>query len=219
MHPLLQHLTAPSSLSGNFRTTLLAAARVCTGDTAGTVEAFGHIEKSYHEKAYELAVLQALPLIGAPRVLNAAYELAKHGVTGSRTETLEGYDRDGREVLERGLKQFEMVYGKHAERVRRQVEDAHPAMWDWCVGCIYGSILSRPIGGGGDISVKERELTLVAVLSSDEKAEKQLQSHLLGARNVGATGEEIAYVLRQTGLIVGEEVGEKAWRAWLKVRE
>jgi 4-carboxymuconolactone decarboxylase len=72
----------------------------------------------------------------------------------------------------------------------------------------YGRVLSRP-----GLVARERELITVAALAA-LGWERQLVSHLLGARRVGAGAQEVRAAYR-TGLAVADRTGraaaEKAW--------
>mmetsp|Transcript_22112 Transcript_22112/g.45084 ORF Transcript_22112/g.45084 Transcript_22112/m.45084 type:complete len:113 (+) Transcript_22112:950-1288(+) len=69
----------------------------------------------------------------------------------------------------------------------------------------YGRVISRE----GALSLRMRELCVVAVLTGQD-VPPQLQSHLYGARNVGATHAEIAAVVEQTALPWGEAAQAQA---------
>jgi 4-carboxymuconolactone decarboxylase len=62
----------------------------------------------------------------------------------------------------------------------------HPSLAGWILEDGYGKVLSRPI-----LSIRERELIIVALLSA-LKLPMQLESHVRGARRVGATEGEVA---------------------------
>jgi 4-carboxymuconolactone decarboxylase len=62
----------------------------------------------------------------------------------------------------------------------------HPELAAWILEDGYGKVLSRPI-----LSIRERELIVVAVLSA-LRLPKQLESHVRGALRVGATKDEVA---------------------------
>ena len=65
----------------------------------------------------------------------------------------------------------------------------HPALDSWMVVEGYGKILSRP-----GLDLVRRELCIVAACAA-AKQDRQLQSHLHGALNVGATAEQVAGAL------------------------
>lgn len=66
----------------------------------------------------------------------------------------------------------------------------HPDLADWILEEGYGRVLSR-----GVLSIRERELIIVAVLSA-LRLPLQLESHLRGALRVGATPRDVAAMRR-----------------------
>ena len=65
----------------------------------------------------------------------------------------------------------------------------HPELAEWILADGYGRVLSRP-----GLTIRERELIVVAVLAA-LRLPKQLESHVRGARRVGATGREVSAML------------------------
>ena len=63
----------------------------------------------------------------------------------------------------------------------------------------YGKVLSRP-----GLDLVRRELCIVAVCAV-ARQDRQLQSHLHGALNVGATPGQVAGTLVALGEMLGEE--------------
>jgi 4-carboxymuconolactone decarboxylase len=68
----------------------------------------------------------------------------------------------------------------------------HPELADWILEEGYGRVLSRPV-----LSIRERELIVVAVLSA-LRLPRQLESHERGALRVGATAGQVA-AMRKAG--------------------
>jgi len=66
----------------------------------------------------------------------------------------------------------------------------HPELAEWILEDGYGKVLSRPV-----LSIRERELIVVAVLSA-LRLPLQLESHVRGALRVGATKGEVAAMRR-----------------------
>jgi 4-carboxymuconolactone decarboxylase len=73
-----------------------------------------------------------------------------------------------------------------------RMRDYHPELADWILEEGYGRVLSRPV-----LSIRERELIVVAVLSA-LRLPLQLESHVRGALRVGATAGEVA-AMRKAG--------------------
>jgi len=78
------------------------------------------------------------------------------------------------------------VYGEMYDKLRVNISELHPALDAWMVVEGYGKVLSRPA-----LDIVRRELCIVAVCAV-AKQDRQLQSHLHGALNVGATPGQIA---------------------------
>lgn len=219
MYPLLTRLSkAPASLGVQFRTTLLAVGHVAAGDAASAVSAFQHIDDSFKNKAYELAILQAAPLIGIPRTLHSAASLQAAGIVGNGSESpsliaQQTNDISREQMQKDGTSTFEMVYGRNASRVRERLKNFHPGLDDWIVTCVYGALLSQKTGEKM-VSLRERELCAVAALCVDPLAGVQLASHLRGAVLVGASAVEVKAVVGQTELVAGKRAAEAAEAVW-----
>lgn len=206
-YPLLSRLRAPATLTPQFRTMLLAAGHVAAGDAVSATAAFQHLESEYLAKAYELCLLQSSPLIGIPRVLHSAAAIEGAGIHVPPLE--ERLAQDGLNGLrERGESTFRAVYGRYAERVLGRLRRFHPVLQEWVVTHTYGRMLSRE-----GVTLRERELCIVACLTVDPVAGVQLASHLRGALNVGASKEEVEAVVAQTE-VVKKEAAEGARAVW-----
>lgn len=103
--------------------------------------------------------------------------------------------------LERGQQLYQEVYAKNAGVVRDEMLRLSPELAAWAVIEGYGKTLSRP-----GLDMISRELAIVAVLNQ-LGWDRQLFSHILGARNVGAGRSEIeqAAVIGARGDTVREE--------------
>ena len=73
----------------------------------------------------------------------------------------------------------------------RRLNALHPDLASWVVRDGYGRVLSR-----GGLAIRERELLAVAALAALGGLEKQLESHVRGARRVGASDVQIRAVLK-----------------------
>ena len=94
------------------------------------------------------------------------------------------------QFVERGQKLFEQIYGTNAERVRDEIRGLSLELGAWTMTDGYSKTLSRP-----GLDTVTRELAIVASLTQ-LGWERQLFSHILGARNVGATNEDIEEAIR-----------------------
>ena len=78
------------------------------------------------------------------------------------------------------------IYGPSYGPLIRRMKALHPDLAGWILRDGYGRVLSR-----GTLTIRERELLAVAALSALGGLEKQLESHVRGARRVGASEAEI----------------------------
>lgn len=225
---LLSNLpVAPSSLCSALRTTALAAGHVAAGDTSAVIQAFRALpdSASWRSKAFDLAILQACPLIGFPRALTAAAALQQAGFTGisprgcedeklrvglSAAENRAEHVTTGKDPFLAGERVFESIYGRVASKVRSRVAGFHPDLEGWMIRFAYGQVLAR-----SGASLRERELCIVAMLAGGGRGtEPLLTSHCRGALRVGATREEVRAILDHTELVhggVAAEIVEAVW--------
>ena len=108
----------------------------------------------------------------------------------------------------RGEAVCERVYGGQYERLRDRVASLHPELDRWMVRDGYGRVLGRP-----GLSLPVRELCVVALLCAQD-SEAQLYSHLRGARQVGASEEEVEAVLHVASELLPAARREAARRVW-----
>jgi 4-carboxymuconolactone decarboxylase len=129
------------------------------------------------------ALLQLIPFAGYARAINAfaaLQELAPH-------KARPGAARNG--LRRRGEALCRRIYGPVYERMIARMAGFHPDLAEWILADGYGRVLSRP-----GLSIRERELIVVAVLSA-LRLPRQLESHVRGARRVGATARDVAAML------------------------
>ena len=81
------------------------------------------------------------------------------------------------------------VYGRAYHKLLLNLRALHPALEDLVLVDAYGKVIGRP-----GLDLKRRELCTVATTAVLGTAE-QLHSHLRGALNTGASGEEVEAVL------------------------
>ncbi len=148
-------------------------------------------------------------------VLHAGYPAALEGVRvlhevwpGRARPRREGGPRHWRR---RGEALCARVYGPSFAKLRRNVAALHPDLATWMIEQGYGRVLARR-----GLAARSRELVAVAVLAATGW-ERQLLSHLIGARRLGATRLDIRGAWR-AGVRGGGRSGgaqrEAAVRAW-----
>lgn len=142
------------------------------------------------EELYE-AFLQLYLFAGFPAALEASrlllrlFPVDKDEVSNDITSyyTVESFALQGEEL-------YKKVYAANHNVVKQGLIDISPELAAWALVEGYGKTLSRP-----NLDTKTRELAIVAILTQLEW-DRQLFSHILGSRNVGATKEDILEAAR-----------------------
>ena len=155
-------------------------------------------------------VLQTHLFAGYPRTINALFALrAAFGRAQSPSpESAEAPATRAARFRTRGESLCRRIYGSNYDALRKNIRALHPDLDTWMVEEGYGRVLSRP---GVDAATRElAALTALVVLH----VPRQLQSHLRGARNVGASDAEIELTLDQCAIVAGEAAVQAARAAW-----
>ena len=160
----------------------------------------------------EEALLQSYLFAGFPRALNAMREWRKVSgrIAPIHDEGAEHEHRAGQWRTE-GEETCARVYGEMYEKLRVNIAELHPALDAWMVVEGYGKVLSRP-----GLDLVRRELCIVAVCAV-AKQDRQLQSHLHGALNVGATPGQIAGAFAALDGLVDPDYLSRALAMFTKV--
>jgi len=172
----------------------------------------------------EEVLLQSYLFCGFPRTLNAAREWR-------RTQTAQGQGQRAGQDADRQVDQHapqgatvagdhqlageatcERVYGRFYERLRHNIAQLHPELDAWMIVEGYGKVLSRPA-----LDLGRRELCIVAACAASGQ-DRQLHSHLHGARNVGVDDEAIGAALAGLEGAVDAANLERARALWAKVK-
>ena len=157
----------------------------------------------------EELLLQSHLFCGFPRALNAARQWRELSpASAANDETDDPSARDGWRL--RGERVCALVYGERYERLRTSVRALHPALDDAMVVEGYGRILGRP-----GLDLPRRELCIVAACAITGQ-DRQLNSHLHGALNVGVTPHALTAALEALTIMVG--VGRAAQLRRLRAR-
>src|SRR6058998_246499 len=139
----------------------------------------------------EELLLQSMLVVGYPLALVAFG--AWRGVGGPAPVEGDGAEdlahADWESWAARGAAVCRAVYGRAYHKLLVNLRALHPALEDLVLVDAYGKVIGRP-----GLDLKRRELCTVATIAVLGAAE-QLHSHLRGALNTGATGEEIEAVL------------------------
>ena len=167
----------------------------------------------------EELILQSYLFAGFPRALNAAREWRRVqavGASGNKGAPLT--DAAGASYAHvfdwrlRGEETCATVYGANYEKLRSNIRRLHPLLDDWMIVEGYGKVLARP-----GLDLARRELCIVAACAASGQ-DRQLHSHLLGARNAGAAAGQISAVLEALDGRAGAAELKRAKQLWEKVR-
>jgi 4-carboxymuconolactone decarboxylase len=157
----------------------------------------------------EEAVLQTYLFAGFPRALNGMREwrrLRPNPATGAAA------DESPSALQASGERTCRAVYGDMYEKLRANIRQLHPSLDTWMINEGYGKVLSRP-----GLDLQRRELCIVAACAASAQ-DRQLQSHLHGARNVGVPDDVIAATLDAVRDMMPAPLWSRAARLWEKIR-
>ncbi|MHB1312045.1 MAG: carboxymuconolactone decarboxylase family protein [Gemmatimonadaceae bacterium] len=160
----------------------------------------------------EEVILQSYLFAGFPRTLNAAREWRRQG-QGEGRGVGQGEGRGVGEGDFRALGEATcaLVYGKFYEKLRHNIFELHPELDDWMIEEGYGKVLSRP-----GLDLARRELCIIAACVAAGQ-DRQLHSHLHGARNVGVPDSVIAGSLAALAGAVPLDNLSRAMLLWRRV--
>lgn len=197
------------SLSPEVRALVRLSAALATREPDAIDRELGTARRDAEPERVEEVILQAYLFLGYPAALNAFARW--RGLTGRAAPeaAAEAWD----DWAERGERVCETVYGSQYEGLRDNVRALHPDMERWMVVEGYGKVLGRP-----GLPLRDRELCVAALLAV-LGAPTQLYSHLRGALNAGAPGEEVEAVLETVDDFLEPAGREVARSTWARVRE
>jgi 4-carboxymuconolactone decarboxylase len=156
----------------------------------------------------EELILQSYLFAGFPRALNAMREwrrVCRAPVERSAAPNLDQSRTDGEATCG-------AVYGPMYERLRENIRALHPLLDDWMITEGYGKVLSRP-----ELDLPRRELCIVAACAAAGQ-ERQLHSHLHGARNVGVEPSVIDDVIEAITDLLDADRAQSLRLLWARVR-
>jgi 4-carboxymuconolactone decarboxylase len=136
----------------------------------------------------EELLLSSLLYVGFARTLVAAAVFRRLEPDLASDGEVSQYEH-WREWLERGEATCRVIYGKHYDQLRHNVQALHPALDLWMIVDGYGKTLSRP-----GLDLMRREFCSVGMLLP-QSVPRQLVAHLRGALNAGATAAQLDDVL------------------------
>jgi 4-carboxymuconolactone decarboxylase len=115
-------------------------------------------------------------------------------------------------LRQQGEQTCRLVYGSMYDRLRVNIRELHPLLDDWMIEEGYGKVLSRP-----GLDLPRRELCIVAACAATGQ-DRQLQSHLHGARNVGVPGPVVTESLEALRGVVPEPRVTRGLKMWNRIR-
>ncbi len=134
--------------------------------------------------AIEETLLQIVPYAGFPRTI-AAFTVARPLLGAPSDDTLAEIEQAARR--RHGEDAFTQVYGDTAERVAKGLRTLHPALADWTLEKAYGRVLART----GVLTLLERELLAVSILTAMGGLREPLLGHMRAAVRLGATPDMV----------------------------
>jgi 4-carboxymuconolactone decarboxylase len=191
------------------------AARIAAGSESEVRDALRETVSAQTPEVWvEEVVLQSHLFSGFPRALNAAREWRKiYDGKGKGQGVVQGTGEGGYDVYrEQGERTCAAVYGRFYSKLRSNIVDLHPELDRWMIVEGYGKVLSRP-----GLDLGRRELCIVAACAASGQ-DRQLHSHLHGARNVGVPDDAIGAALDALEGAVDTANLERAVALWTKVR-
>ena len=170
----------------------------------------------------EEVILQSYLFCGFPRALNAAREWRRAypnrrngegvGASGRGTGGGTGDEGGSSSFQQAGEATCARVYGRFYDKLRHNIVDLHPLLDEWMISEGYGKVLSRPA-----LDLGRRELCIVAACVASGQ-DRQLHSHLHGARNVGVPDAVVGDALEALEGVVEATHLERGRGLWKKVR-
>lgn len=203
----------PSPLDAPTVALLRLAAAVASGDEpalkrSAVVALEADVDKAWVEEL----LLQSILMVGYPRAL-VAFALWRQvsGTPAPATDADAEYARLP-EWEARGVATCSTVYGGNYEKLRRNVQELHPAVDRWMLVEGYGRTLGRP-----GLDLMRRELCTVAQ-TAVLRTQRQLHSHLRGALHAGATYAQVEATLALVNPLLGFEEWKEVKELWAVVR-
>jgi 4-carboxymuconolactone decarboxylase len=188
-----------SGLDAATRVLVQLSAAIAAGDEAMIRSWLLQAARDVPPLHVEELLLQSYLFCGFPRALNATREWRRVSQLAAPASDEAEDVLLGEEWRERGEQTCAAVYDGMYEKLRLNVRDLHPALDAWMVVDGYGKVLSRP-----GLDLQRRELCIVAACAAMGQ-DRQLQSHLRGALNVGVEPAALSETLDALADLVGAD--------------
>ena len=189
------------------------AATIAVGTEPQLRQAMGDaVRDEVRPEWVEEVILQSYLLAGFPRALNAAREWRRVSERRAPAEDSGTWYAHADSWRTQGESTCAVVYGPFYERLRHNIRELHTALDAWMIVEGYGKVLSRP-----ELDLKRRELCIVAVCAAAEQ-DRQLHSHLHGARNAGASPGEVDGAIAAADEHLDADARSRVRMLWARVR-
>ncbi|HYC52237.1 MAG TPA: carboxymuconolactone decarboxylase family protein [Gemmatimonadaceae bacterium] len=153
----------------------------------------------------EELLLQTYLFAGFPRALNGMREWRRiAAITATPPVTPEFRQAIGEATCA-------TVYGAMYQKLRVNIRQLHPQLDEWMIEEGYGKVLSRPA-----LDLPRRELCIVAACAATGQ-DRQLQSHLHGARNVGVPGSVVRAALDGLADLMDPAAHSRTLKLWARI--
>jgi 4-carboxymuconolactone decarboxylase len=208
-HPAAERITL-CDLDAPTSELLRLSAIITAGSEPAVRDAIARANSAVPPVWVEELLLQCHLFAGFPRALNAMREWRR---ASGRPAPQDDTDQESMATWRaRGEHTCALVYGGMYERLRMNVRALHPALDDWMIVDGYGKVLSRP-----GLDLPRRELCIVAACAASGQ-ERQLQSHLHGALNVGVAPDVVGAAIEAVASVIDMDRLRTARMLWARLR-
>ena len=192
-------VASPAALDAETHALVRLAGIITAGSEIQMRASLVHAAAACRPEWVEEVVLQSYLFAGFPRALNAAREWRRiSGRSAPDTDEGEDFDQASRWRSE-GEATCAIVYGPFYERLRHNIRQLHPALDAWMIVEGYGKVLSRQA-----LDLRRRELCIVSACAM-ARQDRQLHSHLHGAKHAGASPEEVLGAINAVADLLGPD--------------
>ena len=192
-------VASPAALDAETHALVRLAGIITAGSEIQIRASLVHAAAACRPEWVEEVVLQSYLFAGFPRALNAAREWRRiSGRSAPDTDEGEDFDQASRWRSE-GEATCAIVYGPFYERLRHNIRELHPALDAWMIVEGYGKVLSRQA-----LDLRRRELCIVSACAM-ARQDRQLHSHLHGAKHAGASPEEVLGAINAVADLLGPD--------------
>jgi 4-carboxymuconolactone decarboxylase len=204
-------VASPAALDAETHALVRLAGIITAGSETQIRASLVHAAAACRPEWVEEVVLQSYLFAGFPRALNAAREWRRiSGRSAPDTDEGEDFDQASRWRSE-GEATCAIVYGPFYERLRHNIRELHPALDAWMIVEGYGKVLSRQA-----LDLRRRELCIVSACAM-ARQDRQLHSHLHGAKHAGASPEEVLGAINAVADLLGPDDARRYYQLFARV--